>query len=190
MQTQQQQEVISIVNDWADKHAPKHLSQTDHNASLIADFIVKKCGGFFSFSNLSRAVAELGDLASGGSLQFHSLPRTPKEIAREKRDFLAKMGIITNSASWKADSAELTRKTEANINSRKQVAVDLVNSKAKREVMAEIERYSAQHSSGRKDHSETDRRRARLRQLLPKDEKADWTAVLERVKAEIKRYPN
>jgi hypothetical protein len=187
---QTQQEVISIVNEWTDKHAPKELSQTDHNAGLIADFIVKKCGGFFSFSNLSRAVAELGDLASGGSLQFHSLPKTPKEIARDKRDFLAKMGIVTNSASWKADPAELTRKAQAKTDSRKQAANEKINERAKREVTAEIERYSCQHSSGRKDHAETDRRRAQLRQLLPKDDKADWTAALERVKAQIRKFPN
>ena len=190
MQVQTKEEVAAIVNQWVDLHAPKDLSQTDHNAGLIADFIVKKCGGFFSFSNLSRAVIELGDLATGGVLQFHSLPKDPKEIARDKRDFLAKMGIITNSASWKADPSEQHSKSKARIAARQSAAQDRLDGRSRRQIEAAISGYSA-YRSGRLSHALTEQRRSDLRKIaVHSDGQFDAAKTLALVREAIRTLPD
>lgn len=191
------QERAAVIDAWAaSKFFPAGLLMTDSNINQLKYALDKI--PVLSISSIVEAVQRLGDLRTGGVLEYFREPekvieyrekeKSPEQIQKEKA--AAKLLLGIDSYSFQPDRAEQARKSQANVNARQQAANDRANAKSKREVTAEIERYSCQHSSGRKDHAETDRRRAQLRQLLPKNDKGDFTAALEKVKAQIKQYPN
>ena len=190
MQVQTQQEVESIVNIWVEQQAPKNFSQTDHNARLILDFVLNNCGGYFSFSNLTRALTELGDISTGGVLQFHALPKSPQQLAREKRDFLSKMGIVVDANSWKADPAEQARKAKASIDTRHNAAQSRLDTRSRREIEACILGYSA-YRDGKVSHALTEQRRNDLRKLaVHSNGKFDAGKTLALVREGIRRFPD
>ena len=179
---------------WSQHYRPKALLESDHNGYQLLNFINKEFGGTFSFTALNAAVSRLGNISEGGSLQYDKPVQrqlTQAEITRRKMEDLANSGVVSNANSWKANSEDAQRKVQSAVNERHRAASARENIKAKREAVAEVETYSAQHPSGRLDHAETQRRREQLKQLLPVNgDTADWTQVLAKVKAKKKQYKN
>ncbi len=91
MQTPQEKKVILDV--WLSKRKPADLLDTEHNGVTLYNYFEQR-GLVWSLDNLDAAVKVLGDIATGGKLQFAQKtivktvyvekPRTAKEIEQER----------------------------------------------------------------------------------------------------------
>jgi hypothetical protein len=91
------QEKMTVSKFWFEKIAPKDFLNTQHNADAIAQYLHER-NLDTTFDNLTAAVTALGDINSGGKLQFNAKPqviekiiykeleKTAEDVAREKRE--------------------------------------------------------------------------------------------------------
>jgi hypothetical protein len=163
------EEITKIWNEWFfSKRAPAKLLNSEHNGATIAAFIGANNAGRFSLGNLDNAVRVLGDMSSGGKLQFNHEPppapaphvSTPEEIekrkARERRDFLNDNPLSPN-AHYVAQLNEADKANEA----AKRAAVDhrakVEKEKVRILVQRRINNYTPQAPSGRPDFAKQER---------------------------------
>jgi predicted outer membrane protein len=185
------QERTAIVDAWvASQYFPAGLLATENNFALLR-FECDKIPDL-SISQIVAVVDKLGDISRGGRLEYAPPQMTPAEIARKKMEDMTNAGIVPNANSWHTNHEDTNRKLQSAVNERHRAASARENIKAKREALIEVETCPAHRDDGRQDHAEAQRRRVELRLLLPKDgdKNANWSAVLEKVKAKKKQYKN
>jgi hypothetical protein len=76
---QSQQQRVAIIDAWiASKYYPQTLLQTEHNTNVLRDAFQRI--GDLSISTIVAAVAQLGDIQTGGKLEYVQI--TPQVIER------------------------------------------------------------------------------------------------------------
>jgi hypothetical protein len=160
---------IAIFLDWFSKRAPRTLLNNEHNGATIGLWVDTQCAGRMSLGNLDAAVADLGDLRTGGRLEYYQAPvsapapHVPSEAerraeqARRRREYLN-----DNPLTGHAKQIAEENLADANREKLKQKARESVEAKRKEHerarILQRISSYCPQSpSSGRTDFTKQER---------------------------------
>jgi hypothetical protein len=121
MQSAHEKDVVAKY--WFDHLAPKDFINSEHNASLIAQYLHER-NLDTTFNNFNEALKTLGDINNGGRLQFNPKPqtiekiiykepeKTAEDVAREKREKFERAHSQGLLQSTKHNRTELDRGDE------------------------------------------------------------------------------
>ena len=81
-------EIEVVATQW-EKSAPPTLLNIQENTALIAGYIAREAGGFWSVRNIHTAVAVLGNKLQYAPAAIVALPATPAAVAPARKGSIA-----------------------------------------------------------------------------------------------------
>src|SRR6267378_2839311 len=83
-EAQTAEQTTYIFNWWFEHSAPTGLLNSEHNGVTLAQHIAKNFKGYITPLILTQACQELGDIETGGKLQYHHVVEKIVEVERKK----------------------------------------------------------------------------------------------------------
>src|ERR1700730_9959988 len=194
---QSQEQIIKICSEWFSKHAPAGLLNTEHNGATLAAFVEERAGGFYSIGNLTAAAKYLGDLATGGRLEYYRKPApVPAPVAQPEPEPVkepVKKGDVANRLAHLGEKIDTHRATREDMQAiemkyadRRTAAQAATRVRERREAESMVDSYIVQGPGGRNNYSATQRSRAEMHSKLD-NLQANSQDFLQSVKDMIRR---